>query len=272
MNLVLDDDQFRVPAGLLALTVHAVFFVLLYFGFTWQTQAVRSISVELWSSLPEVVEVKTPPPEVAKPVEPEPPKPIEPVVENKPAVQPRETVKPDIAMPEKKKPKVEVKPLPPTPAEIKAKEKARAEQVAREKAAAEQAAAQKAAEQAAQKAAEQAAQDAREKAILAAREQAALNAARNALVDEYKARIIATIRRNIVKPPDVRDDALTIFNVTLLPGGGVMRVERAKPSGNPAYDDAVERAIRKSDPLPLPPDATLFPRFRELRMTFRPTE
>jgi colicin import membrane protein len=264
MNLALNDEQFRLPAGLLALGVHAVFFALLYFGFTWQTQAVRSISVELWSSLPEVVEVKTPPPEVAKPVEPEPVKPVEPVVENKPAVQPQETIKPDIALPDKKKPKVEVKPLSPTPAEIKAKEKAHAEQLAREKAAAEQAAA--------MRAAEQAAQEAREKAIQAAREQAALNAARDALVDEYKAKIIAKIRRNIVKPPNVRDDAEAIFNVTLLPGGGVMNAELRKPSGNAAYDDAVERAIRKADPLPLPPDVTLFKRFRELRMTFRPTE
>lgn len=264
MNAVLSDDSFKLPAGLLALAVHAAFFALLYFGFTWQTQAVRSISVELWRSLPEVAEVKAPSPEVVKPIQPEPVAPVKPVVVEKP-VQPEQLVKPDIVLPEKKKtPKVEARPLEPTPAEIKRKEKALAEKKMKEQALAEQAAA--------QKAAEQAAQEARERAEQAARDQAALNARVDAMVDEYKARIIAKIRRNIVKPPNVRDDAEAIFNVTLLPGGGVLSADIGKSSGNAAYDNAVERAILKSDPLPLPPDATLFPRFRKLKMTFRPTE
>lgn len=263
MNAVLSDDPFKLPAGLLALAVHAAFFALLYFGFTWQTQAVRSMSVELWRSLPEVTEVKAPAPEVAKPIEPEPVAPVKPVIEEKP-VQPEVLVKPDIALPEKKKPKVEVRPLSPTPAEKKQKEKALAEQKLREKALAEQAAA--------QKAAEKAAQEAQQKAEQAARDQAALNARIDAMVDEYKSKIIAKIRRNIVKPPNVRDDAEAIFNVTLLPGGGVLSADIGKSSGNAAYDDAVERAILKSDPLPLPPDVTLFPKFRKLKMTFRPTE
>jgi colicin import membrane protein len=45
-----------------------------------------------------------------------------------------------------------------------------------------------------------------------------------------------------------------------------------KSSGNPAYDNAVERAILKSDPLPLPPDVAMFNRFRELDLVFKPTE
>ena len=36
------------------------------------------------------------------------------------------------------------------------------------------------------------------------------------------------------------------------------------------YDSAVERAIKKAQPLPLPPDVKLFGNFRELRLTFRP--
>ncbi|MGC2167375.1 MAG: cell envelope integrity protein TolA [Gallionella sp.] len=264
MNAAASDAPFKLPAGVLALAVHAAFFALLYFGFTWQTQAVRSMSVELWRSLPEVAEVKAPAPEVATPIQPEPAKPVRPVIEEKP-LQPANLTKPDIALPDKKeKPKVEVRPLPPTPAEKKLKEKALADQKLKEKALAEQAAA--------QKATQQAAQEAQEKAQQAARDQASLNASRNAVVDEYKAKIIARIRRNIVKPPDVRDDAQAIFDVTLLPGGAVLSAEIKKSSGNVAYDNAVERAILKSDPLPLPPDATLFPRFRELKMTFRPTE
>jgi colicin import membrane protein len=52
----------------------------------------------------------------------------------------------------------------------------------------------------------------------------------------------------------------------------VLKAELNKSSGNRAYDSAVERAILKSDPLPIPPDATLFNRFRELDLVFKPKE
>jgi colicin import membrane protein len=41
-------------------------------------------------------------------------------------------------------------------------------------------------------------------------------------------------------------------------------------SGNPAYDAAVERAILKSSPLPLPASREDFS--RELKLTFRPQD
>jgi colicin import membrane protein len=58
--------------------------------------------------------------------------------------------------------------------------------------------------------------------------------------------------------------------VTLLPGGAVLKADLIKSSGYPAYDDAVERAILKSDPLPVPPDVQLFGRFRQLDLVFKP--
>ena len=90
------------------------------------------------------------------------------------------------------------------------------------------------------------------------------------VVDEYTAKIMAKIRRNVVMPPDVANDARAEFLVTLLPGGAVLKAELKKSSGNAAYDNAVERAILKSDPLPLPPDVQLFNRFRELNLVFKP--
>ena len=98
-------------------------------------------------------------------------------------------------------------------------------------------------------------------------EQAAAN---GRVVDEYKAKIQAKIRSNIVEPPDVAQDARAEFLVTLLPGGAVLKAELKKSSGNRAYDDRVERAILKSDPLPLPQDVQLFNRFRELDLVFKP--
>lgn len=95
-------------------------------------------------------------------------------------------------------------------------------------------------------------------------------AAQGRLINEYKAKIENKIKNNIVEPPGVPDDALAVFRVTLLPGGAVMSVEMKKSSGNTAYDNAVERAIYKSDPLPLPPDAAMFKDFRILELKFRP--
>ncbi len=73
-------------------------------------------------------------------------------------------------------------------------------------------------------------------------------------------------------PPDVADDARAEFSVTVLPGGTVLDPKLLKSSGNAAYDDAVERAILKSQPLPLPPDATMFSQFREMKFGFKPKE
>lgn len=261
-------EPYRLPAGILALVVHGAFFALLYFGFTWQTQPVATMSVELWQSLPEAVVAPPPPPPESK---------VEEVVQPKPRIEevvplpPEEVVvKPEIVLPEKKK--VEVKPVEKKPEEKKPVEKKPVEKKPAEKKPAEKkpeidtrAAEQKAAR-------ERAEQIAREQAEQAEHERAEQAAATGRVVDEYTARIQGKIRRNIVMPPDVANDARAEFLVTLLPGGTVLNARLVKPSGNPAYDDAVERAIIKSQPLPLPPDIAMFNRFRELRLGFKPTE
>lgn len=103
-------------------------------------------------------------------------------------------------------------------------------------------------------------------------ERAAQAAAIDKEVTYYTARIIAKIRRNIVMLPDMPYNARAEFDVTLLPGGMVLNAILVKPSGNAAYDSAVERAIKKAEPLPLPPDALLFNYFRELHLKFSPKE
>lgn len=251
-------EPYRLPAGFLALAVHGAFFALLYFGFTWQIQTAETMSVELWRSLPEVEVAPPPPPVIAQAVQPAQP------------VQPEKLAKPDIALPDKKK--VETKPVVTKPDKKQAKtqpvspdleEQKQAEADQRERLAAQQAA------QAARERAEQAAQ---ERAEQAARDKAAQDAAMDAVVNEYKAKIMAKIRRNIVEPPDVAKKASAEFRVTLLPDGSVLPPELIKSSGNTTYDEAVERAILKSKPLPLPPDVTMFQRFRVLRLVFRPAE
>jgi colicin import membrane protein len=245
MSTALYYEPSKIPSGILALLVHILFFALLYFGFNWNRQAYvpPTMTVSLWANLSQ---------ETAKPSSNAK---IEEVV---PPPQPEKIVKPDIAIPEKKK--VEAKPV-----ETKPEKKElvrRAAEDARKKAAAQKAAEQKL--EAQRIADEQAAQ---QKAELAKQEE---QAAIGKLIDEYKAKIQSKIRRNVVQPPNVRDDARAEFMVTLLPGGTVLTAELKKSSSNKAYDDAVERAILKSSPLPLPPDVQLFNRFRELDLTFKP--
>jgi colicin import membrane protein len=265
MSATLTNEPDQLSAGLLALAVHVVFFSLLYFGFTWQIQPARTLSVELWRSLPEV---EVAPPREPKIVEVMPPvQPAQPVTPPPPA-QPEKLVKPEIALPDKKvKKKPEPQPVVAKP-EKKVETKTAAQiqkerelelAIERERIAVEQAA-------------QEVERAARESAEQAAREKAAQDAALDAMVNEHKAKIIAKIRRNIVKPPDVRDDARAEFRVTLLPGGTVLTAELKRSSGNSAYDNAVERAILKSQPLPLPADVALFNRFRVLLLVFRPVE
>lgn len=221
-------EPYRLPAGLLALAMHGVFFALLYFGFTWQTLPPATMSVELWHDLPDQA--------VAQPA----PEKVEEVVPEEPVPPP----KPEIALPAKKKPeprpvapKPQPKPVASKPVESRPDTSAADQQAAQ-----------------------------------AARERAEQAAAIGRVVDEYVARIVAKIRRNIVLPPGVANDARAEFAVTLLPGGTVLNARLLKSSGFDAYDNAVERAIIKSQPLPLPPDPAMFNRFRELKLGFKPTE
>ena len=258
MSIAAYQEPHRLPAGVLALAVHCMFIALLYFGLHWNQQIASqsTMKVDLWATLPEETVVPPQAPKVDEAVQPPapPPPPPQPIQQDKAPA-------PDIAIPDKKK--VEVKAEKPKPAK-KPTETARKEQeAAREKA---RIARQKAAvearktrmqEMVAQQQAERVSQE----------EQAA---ARGRFVDEYKAKIMDKIKRNIVQPPDVPLDVRAEFLVTLLPGGSVLKADLKKSSGFDAYDNAVERAILKSTPLPLPPDPQLFSAFREILMTFKP--
>jgi colicin import membrane protein len=240
MSAVVYREPYQLPAGLLALAVHGVFFALLYFGFSWQTEPPVTMSVELWQSLPEIA--PAPPAEAEKVVAPP-----EKVVE---------VIKPDIVVPDKKpEKKPEVKPpekLPEKKPEVKPVAKPEAKKPAESKKVAIPQ----------PSAAEQ----------QAARDRAEQEAAIGRVVDEYTSKISSKIRRNIVEPPGVANDARAEFLVIVLPGGRVLPPRLLKSSGNAAYDDAVERAILRSEPLPLPADAGLFSRFRELKLGFKPVE
>ena len=100
--------------------------------------------------------------------------------------------------------------------------------------------------------------------------QAAAGAARNKSQLDWIDKIRSRIRGNINLPPDIVGNPEAIFDVVQLPTGEIIDVKLRKSSGVRAYDDAVQRGILKSSPLPKPVPADLFQRSLELR--FRPLD
>jgi colicin import membrane protein len=97
--------------------------------------------------------------------------------------------------------------------------------------------------------------------------QAAVNVG---VIGELTGKIKAKIRGNVNKSLCGGDPELK-FEIALLPTGELSSHPRlVKSSGSAACDDAVERAILASEPLPLPNDTSLFSQFRNLKLTFRP--
>lgn len=259
----------RVPAAVLAVVVHVIFFAFMIFGLNWKTEPPEGMMVDLWSSLP-------PPPAPAVTAPPPPPKPVEQPPEVKPLPPKPETPpppKPDIAIKEKiEKPKPEKKPdekkqqLEKERKELQEKkEKEQKEKEQKEKKEKEQREKeQREKEQQARVAAEVEQLRREQEASDRLQAQAAAQSRLTNEIAEYKAKILAKIRRNIVMPPDLPGNPVAEFDVTVLPGGDILDVKLRKSSGFAAFDSAVERGIFLSKPLPLPPDPALFPKFRNL--------
>ncbi|MCC2868780.1 MAG: TonB family protein [Candidatus Accumulibacter phosphatis] len=89
-------------------------------------------------------------------------------------------------------------------------------------------------------------------------------------LNEYIDKVRLKIRGNISLPPGIQGNPEAVFEVTQLPSGEVLDVKVRRSSGNPALDAAVERAIRKSSPLPKPAQADLFERI--LKIPYRPRD
>ncbi|PWT72471.1 MAG: hypothetical protein C5B46_06730 [Proteobacteria bacterium] len=98
-------------------------------------------------------------------------------------------------------------------------------------------------------------------------------AAKQRQLNQYISAIRQKIRSKVMVPPGMTGNPQATYSVTLLPGGEVLDVRLVKSSGVPAYDAAVERAIRQADPLPVPTDPDMFQQqFRQANYAFRPIE
>jgi colicin import membrane protein len=224
-------------------------FIAIAFVVQWKSEPVGTVSAELWSLPPPAVQQPpTPPPLIPPKVEPpapEPPRKADIVEEKKPPpkLEPKkeEPKKPE---PKKEEPK---KVDPPKKAEPAKPDEAK---IAK------------------------AAADAQLKRLLAQAGTApAGTSAGGGFSDKYAAQVITCIRPHIVfNVPDSisAQQHVATFEVMLLPTGEQTGAPRLiKGSGLPAYDQAVERAIRRCDPFPPPREGTMP---RSVRLLFDPVE
>jgi colicin import membrane protein len=244
----------------LAFAVHAILLAVMFLGVRWQSHPAESVTVELWDPPPPppppapVVEAPKPPPPQVEPAKPEP-----------------EVKKPDIvekAPPPKPKPKPEAKPAPPKEDEFQ--KRMMREQLAMEQKKFDDE--RRRAEDERRRAEDERRRldEARRKADAERTAREAAASARSKALGEYVNRIRAKVKQNWILPQDLQGNPEAVFDVIQLPTGEVISVKLSRSSGNPALDAAIERAILKSSPLPLPEPRTLFE--RQLKLTFRPRD
>jgi len=255
----------RIRAGILAVAVHLVFLGLLVFGVSWQSREPAPVVAELWSRLPAPPPPRPvlrsepkPAPEPAPEPKPKPESKPEPRVEPKPA-------KADIELKAKQQKEAKRK------EELKRREEERREEAKRK----EQEKARQLQEQKELQARLQAEEELIRQQRRAAEEAARQQAVAAVRVEaDYIGRITAKVKQYLNRQPCLQlGNPEALYEVRLMPTGQLLvDLRLKKSSGNAQCDQAIERAILRAQPLPLPPDPALFDRFRELELKFRPNE
>ncbi len=235
-------------AVFLAVGFHALFLGLVVFGVRWQTQSPEAVQVGIVSGEANpVVPAVVPPAVVEAPVPKAEPVPQETKAETK--VEP----KPDIVTekPKAKPPKIE-KPQPDEPKSNKAKEAKEAKELA-----AKEAKEAKDAKEA--KAAKEQSEENAQKMIRDLQKQAGatVGVAKGATTGtpdpNWEGRVKGAIRRNTVfASSDVEGNPEAVFRVDLNPDCSLRNVRLIQSSKSAAWDQAAERAIRRTDPFPKP--------------------
>ena len=266
-------------AGFLAIAVHVLLLGAMLVSFNWKAAhpVLNITEVELWDKLPAAKPVALPQPKPEpKPIVEDKPEPKpEPILDKKP--EPEES-KVDIALENKKKAlelkeKAESEKLKLDKLELQKKEdltKKLAEEM-REDALKEAKAAEKQAKLDREKALEKIKQDSLNENT--GTDTKAASAASASVIGEYTDKIKSKIRGNVNKTLCSDGNPELQFNVGLLPTGELSGSPKlVKSSGSTACDDAVERAIAASQPLPLPSDPAIYAKFRNLNLKFKPNE
>jgi colicin import membrane protein len=87
---------------------------------------------------------------------------------------------------------------------------------------------------------------------------------------EYIGLVVARVRPHVQVPDNVSGNPKAVVEVTLLPSLEVRDVKLLQSSGNPAYDEAVQRAVWTAKTFPPLPSGAQFADFRRLKLEFRP--
>ncbi len=294
----------KTTAWIGAILVHIALVAVLFFSVRWKQVAPAAeepMAVELVSTVAPSPVAAAPPPPPAQP-QPPPPKPMPPPPPAVKTPAPPPAPSPaDIAREKAQKDvekKTQIAKLAAEDAKEKAKlkatddaakkemarklddarakelklsqDKANQEQQAVKAAAAATAATASAAAIAAEKQARELAERQAADRAAKASADAATARARAKAEGDYVGKIRAKVKGNIILASDVAGNPEAVFEVVQLPTGEVLSVTLKKSSGNRAYDEAVERAINKSSPLPKPDQADIFQ--RQLSLKFRPLE
>jgi len=265
----------------LALLVQAAFVAVLIFSVHWQNRKPEPISAELYAppGKTPVAEPQPAPPPIPKPQpapQPTPPKPT-PVAPPEPKVEKSDARAADIALKarqeEERKKKAdalrrdeEAKKL----AQQQALERQKAEEKKKLDAKQAEARVRQQRETEAMRAQAENEGEARAKSDRDAQARAQQTSQRTKAEADWIRNVQAKIRGNVTVPPDMTGNPEAIFEVVQLPTGEIIDAKLTKSSGVRAYDDAVQRAILKSSPLPRPERPDLFQ--RSLTLKFRPTD
>lgn len=301
-----DRDQFappRPPARLralaLAVLAHAILIAALTWGVNWKSSAdMPAVQAELWSAIPQQAAPRAvePPPPPPEPV-PEPPKPT-------PAPPPPRQAEPDtreadIAIErekkrlekekkerqqqlEREKRERERKEEERLQKEKTEREKERLEKLDKQKQLAEdkkrQAQEDRRKQEALEKASAQAAEARRQENIRRMQGLAGATGGETATgtakqnsgpSGSYGGKVAAKVRPNIVYPDAIAGNPRAVVQVRAAPDGTIVGTKLIQSSGNKAWDDAVLRALDKTESLPRDVDGRVPP---ALEIGFRPQD
>ncbi len=268
----------RWRAIILAALIHALLFGLFWFGIRWKNEQPVAVEAEVWDmQAKQAAPPPEPKPEPEIKPEPEPPVSPQPEPEN---IEEKPEPTPDIVLEQEKKRKAEELKKRQQDEEkakqAKLAEERRIEEQKQKKAKAEQdridqEQLKKAqAEKKRQEEEKKRKQDAEEAAMLAKlREEnmkrmmgsavgtggtgdAPKSQGNNRADAGYIDRIASKIKSNItfIIPNDLAGNPPVEFEVRLLPDGSVAGMRKLKSSGVPGFDEAVARAIERSQPYP----------------------
>ena len=269
----------------LALLVQVAFVAVLIFSVHWQNRKPEPISAELYAPPGKAPATEAPPQPAPQPaLQPAPQPAPQPTPAKPPAVA---TPAPKVEKPDTRSAEIALKARQEEERKRKAdalrrdeeqRNRAQQEALARQKLDEKKKTDEKLAESRARQQRETEAMraqaehegEARAKAERDAQARAQQTAQRAKAEADWIRSIQAKVRGNVTVPPDMAGNPETIFEVVQLPTGEIIDARLMKSSGVRAYDDAVQRAILKSSPLPRPERPDLFQ--RSLTLKFRPTD